>query len=35
MPWQMAPPLIIVGLTFTVTALGMKGLDHLALGRVS
>ena len=34
MPWQMAPPLIVIGLAFTVTGLGMESLDKLALGRV-
>lgn len=35
MPWQMAPPLIIIAGAFTLTGLGLRGIDNLFLGRVS
>lgn len=35
MPWQMAPPLLIVATAFAVTGLGMQLTDNLFLGRVS
>ena len=33
MPWQMAPPLIVIGLMFSLTGLGMETVDKVALGR--
>lgn len=35
MPWQSAPPLIIIAGAFTLTGLGLRGIDNLAYGRVS
>jgi len=35
MPWQMAPPLIIIAGAFTLTGLGLRGIDNLFTGRVS
>ena len=35
MPWQMAPPLIVVGGAFCLIGAGIGGLDHLQFGRVS
>ncbi len=35
MPWQSAPPLIIIAAMFTVTGVGMRLVDQIGLGRVS
>jgi len=34
MPWQSAPPLIIIGGAFAATGLLLNGVDRLAYGRV-
>ena len=34
MPWQMAPPLIIIAGAFTVSGLGLSMIDKLAYGKV-
>mmetsp|Transcript_15688 Transcript_15688/g.26151 ORF Transcript_15688/g.26151 Transcript_15688/m.26151 type:complete len:107 (-) Transcript_15688:260-580(-) len=33
MPWQMAPPLIVVGGAFCAIGAGIAGLDYLQFGR--
>ena len=33
MPWQMAPPLIVISAAFCLTGLGMESFDKLFLGR--
>jgi hypothetical protein len=35
MPWQMAPPLIIICGAFTATGLLLHGVDYLTTGQVS
>lgn len=35
MPWQSAPPLIIIAAMFTATGVGMRLVDEIGLGRVS
>ena len=33
MPWQMAPPLIVICTAFTLGGFAMRGIDNLLLGR--
>ncbi len=35
MPWQIVPPLLIIGGAFTATGLLLNGFDYVTLGRVS
>lgn len=35
MPWQSAPPLIIIGGAFALTGFALNGIEKLAHGRVS
>ncbi len=35
MPWQSAPPLIIIGGAFALSGALLGGIDKLAYGRVS